>query len=328
MKLGFLTACLPQVDLENIVKWAAGKGFQTLELAAWPLDSDRDYQANQIDAARFTRDDAEKVKNLFSKYEIGISAMAYYDNNLHPDLKQRQFYLDHLKKVIDTASMLEVELVGTFVGGRPDMSPNENIKEIGQVFNDILKYAEDKNVKIMIENCPMVGWQQFGLPGNYAYSPELWDALFEELPYDNFGLNLDPSHLYWLGIDYIEVIQDYADKIFHAHAKDTEILGTGEFLYGIFGRQIDPAPWQSGWWRYRMPGLGEIDWNRFIATLQEYDYDFVLSIEHEDPVWEGSAEKVKTGLELRFEAFKAIMSSESNRTRITLITRINTDTET
>jgi len=298
MKIGFLTACLPNLELEDLVLWASKQGFKTLELAAWPFESDRDYQARQIDAANFKVDEAKKVKDLFAKHNMEISAMAYYDNNLHPDLANRNYYLNHLKKVIDTASLLDVKLVGTFVGSVPDLSPNENIKEIKKVFNDILKYAADKNVSIMIENCPMENWMKFGLPGNYAYSPELWDALFNELPHENFGLNLDPSHLYWLGIDYIQAAKDYASKIFHAHAKDTEILAEGEYQYGIFGRQIDPIPWKSGWWRYRMPGSGEIDWSKFISTLQENGYNSVLSIEHEDPIWEGSEEKIKTGLQL------------------------------
>jgi sugar phosphate isomerase/epimerase len=298
MKIGFLTACLPNLELEDLVLWASKQGFKTLELAAWPFESDRDYQARQIDAANFKVDEAKKVKDLFAKHNMEISAMAYYDNNLHPDLANRNYYLNHLKKVIDTASILDVKLVGTFVGSVPDLSPNENIKEIRKVFNDILKYAADKNVSIMIENCPMENWMRFGLPGNYAYSPELWDALFNELPHENFGLNLDPSHLYWLGIDYIQAAKDYTSKIFHAHAKDTEILGEGEYQFGIYGRQIDPIPWKSGWWRYRMPGLGEIDWSQFISTLQENGYNNVLSIEHEDPIWEGSEEKIKTGLQL------------------------------
>lgn len=298
MKIGFLTACLPNLELEDLVLWASQQGFRTLELAAWPFESDRDYQARQIDAANFKIDEAKKVKDLFAKHNMEISAMAYYDNNLHPDPANRNYYLNHLKKVINTASLLDVKLVGTFVGSAPDLSPNENIKEIKKVFNDILKYAADKNVSIMIENCPMENWMKFGLPGNYAYSPELWDALFNELPHENFGLNLDPSHLYWLGIDYIQAANDYTSKIFHAHAKDTEILGEGEYQYGIYGRQIDPIPWKSGWWRYRMPGLGEIDWSKFISTLQENGYNNVLSIEHEDPIWEGSEEKIKTGLKL------------------------------
>ena len=298
MKIGFLTACLPNAHLERLVEWASIQGFKTLELAAWPYESDRDYQARQIDAAKFNKDDAKKVNELFVKNKMEISAMAFYENNIHPDLTRREYYLNHLKKVIDTASLLNVKLVGTFVGSIPDLSPNENIKEIKKVFVDLLKYAADKNVSIMIENCPMENWMRFGLPGNFAYSPELWDALFNELPADNFGLNLDPSHLYWLGIDYIQATIEYGSKVFHAHAKDTEILPSGEFQYGLFGKQIDPIPWKSGWWRYRMPGLGEIDWQKFISTLQENGYDNVLSIEHEDPIWEGNEEKIKKGLQL------------------------------
>lgn len=301
MKLGFLTACLPKLKLEDLVVWASKNGFQALELAAWPSKSSRDYQARQIDAANFTNDDAKRVKELFAKNNMQISAMAYYDNNVHPDLKIRKSYLHHLKKVIDTAAKLDVKLVGTFVGGRPDKSPAQNIIEIGKVFREVVKYAGDRNVKIMIENCPMENWLKFGVPGNYAYSPELWDAMFNEVPSKNFGLNLDPSHLYWLGIDYIQAVRDYASKIFHTHAKDTEILYEGEYRYGLFGRQIDPVPWKSGWWRYRMPGLGEIDWKKFISTLQEYKYDYVLSIEHEDPVFEGTEEKVKKGLILGYK---------------------------
>ena len=298
MKIGFLTACLPQVSLEDLLKWSAQHGFQALELAAWPAETERDYQAGQINVADFKKDDAKRIKDLLVKYGIQVSAMAYYENNLHPDQHKRDFYINHLHRVIDAAAMLGVPLVGTFVGGRADLSPADNIKEIGTVFKKITSYASVKGVKIMIENCPMVNWQQFGLPGNYAYSPELWSALFNEVPAENFGLNFDPSHLYWLGIDYIQAVKYYSKKIFHAHAKDTEIITEGKFRFGMYGRQLDPQPWKSGWWRYRIPGLGEIDWNKFIATLQEYGYDHVLSIEHEDPVWEGSEDKIKQGLRL------------------------------
>ena len=298
MKIGFLTACLPQLSLKELVKWASENNFQSLELAAWPVESDRDYQAQQIDAANFSKDDAKEVKELFNRYNLTISAMAYYDNNLHPDLKKRQSFIEHLKKVIDTARLLDIPLVGTFVGARPDKTPAENIHEVGVVFKDILKYARDNGVMIMIENCPMFNWVQFGLPGNYAFSPELWDALFNEIPDDNFGLNFDPSHLHWLGIDPIQVVKDYAPKIFHAHAKDTEFLPKGKYRYGISGKQLNPEPWKTGWWQYRMPGLGEIDWKSFISTLQGYGYDKFLSIEHEDPVWGGTEEKIKTGLKL------------------------------
>jgi len=150
----------------------------------------------------------------------------------------------------------------------------------------------------MIENCPMENWVKFGLPGNYAYSPELWDALFNEVPSENFGLNFDPSHLYWLGIDHNRAARDYAGRIFHAHAKDAEVLPEGKYRHGVLGEQLGDNPWRSGWWRYRMPGSGGIDWKAFIGTLREIGYKEVLSIEHEDPEYEGSEEKIREGLRL------------------------------
>ena len=179
MKLGFLTACLPNMKLEDLCRWASEQGFQSLELAAWPVDSSRDYQARQIDAQRFAKSDAARVKELFDRYGLTISAMAYYDNNLDADRTKRKFYHDHLKAVIRTAGLLGVPLVGTFVGARPDLLPGENMKEIGKTFRPMMKFADDHGVRLMIENCPMENWQRFGLPGNYAYSPELWEALFK-----------------------------------------------------------------------------------------------------------------------------------------------------
>lgn len=298
MKIGFLTACLPKVSLENLVAWSSAQGFHTLELAAWPVKSTRDYQARQINVASLKKDDALRIKQLFASHKMSISALAYYDNNLDALARKRKYYHDHLKKVINAAALLDVNLVGTFVGARPDKLPGENMKEIGKEFRRILKYAEDKGVRVMIENCPMDGWQRFTLPGNFAYSPELWEALFNEVPSKNFGLNFDPSHLFWLGIDYIRAAKEFAPKIFHAHAKDCEVLPEGQYRYGIFGKQINPTPWKSGWWRYRMPGLGKVNWEDLIKALKSSGYDHVLSIEHEDPEWEGTEEKVKNGLQL------------------------------
>ncbi|CAN5592605.1 sugar phosphate isomerase/epimerase [soil metagenome] len=300
MQIGFLTACLPKVPLEKLIPWASTQGFDALEIAAWPRTADRDYMGSHIGASGFTDAEAAQVLELCNQHDIRISAMAYYDNNLHPDLEQRGRHLAHLRHVIDAAAKLGVELVGTFVGGRPE-KPDLIMKEIGEVFRDVVAYAEDRGVRVMIENCPMDNWVQFGLPGNYAYSPELWDALFNEVPSENFGLNFDPSHLYWLGIDHIRATRDYGSRIFHAHAKDTEILPEGRYRHGVLWQQLKADPWKSGSWRYRMPGKGEINWSEFIRTLQEVGYDDVLSIEHEDPEFEGSEREIKEGLRLGLE---------------------------
>lgn len=308
MKLGFLTGCLGAASLEGIVAFAAEQGFKALEVSAWPTVNTRDYSGSNIEVERMDRARAEEIKRLFDRYGLEISSLAYYDNMLHQDLKIRQRYLDHLYKVIDAASILSVELVGTFVGRDPGKTIAENMEEFERVFTEILAYAESRHVKIMIENCPMPGWQPDGWAGAISYSPELWREMFHRVPSQSFGLNFDPSHLYWLGIDYVRAVSDFRDRIFHAHAKDTVIFQDRLYEYGIFGKQINRnSVWDTGWWSYRMPGRGEIDWGKFIGALKDADYQGVLSIEHEDPEYEGSEEKVKEGLRLGYQYLAGLL---------------------
>ncbi|HEX7070634.1 MAG TPA: sugar phosphate isomerase/epimerase [Rhodothermales bacterium] len=299
MTLGFLTACLPHMPLERIAAFASANGFQALELAAWPADSSRDYMARHVSAEAFMRDDAARTREMLDRHGLRISALAYYDNHLHPDDALRSRYHEHLHKVIDAASMLGVGLVGTFIGSRPGTA-KENIAAAAPLFREFLKYASDRGVRLMIENCPMPNWLTFGMPGNYAYSPELWDVLFNEIPDPNLGLNFDPSHLFYLGIDHERAAREYASRIFHAHAKDAEMIPEGAYRYGVFSSQVDERG-QAGWWRYRMPGKGSIDWASFIRTLAEVGYRGTLSIEHEDPEYEGSEERLMDGLKLSVE---------------------------
>ena len=295
MKLGFFTACLGGHTLEEVAEWAAGVGFETLELAAWPK-SGAGYSPCHLDVSAFDEREEERVRDLIARYGLSISSLGYYENSIVSDSRTREDVVQHLRRLIDAASVLGVEAVGTFVGGNHELLPKDNIRQIGHVFRPLAAYAEDRGVKLMIENCPMLNWQRFGLPGNFAYSPELWDALFEEIPSPSFGLNLDPSHLHWLGIDITRVVVDYADRIFHAHAKDTEMLREGRYRFGVLANQLGDNQWVSGWWRYRIPGRGEIDWTSFIETLLDVGYEGVLSIEHEDPELEGTPTRVMEGL--------------------------------
>ena len=100
-----------------------------------------------------------------------------------------------------------------------------------------------------------------------------WEKVFEVVPAPNFGLNFDPSHLCWQQIDYIDAVYRYRDRIFHTHAKDTEIR---DHDLRYLGNQ---AP---GWWPYCIPGYGRIHWGQYIAALKSVGYDGVLCIEHED----------------------------------------------
>jgi len=300
MKLGLLTACLPRTPLSEVAAWAAGQGYQALEVAAWPDLPGRDWEASHLDVESFTDAEARRVAELFAEHRLELSAVAYYENNLHADPATREATHQHLRGCIDAAETMGCGLVGTFVGRDITLTVEENLRLGEKVLPPLVQYAADHGVRLVVENCPMEGWHPDGYPANLAYSPQLWDWMAELGLY----LNYDPSHLTWLGIDPLAVVEPYAERILHVQAKDVEIDAAGRNRLGLFGNAVDRAasPWESGWWRYRIPGLGEVDWAGLIAKLAAAGYDGVVSVEHEDPVWSGSAEKVQQGLVLAYEA--------------------------
>jgi len=279
MKIGFLTACLWRVPFTELVPWAAQQGFQALEISCRPLPPGSDFEGAVIDLNSFDKGKAAALKELCEAHGIEISCLTYTPNTLAADPEERAANLAGVRKAIDAAALLGVSNVSSFIGRDPTKNLADNIEEAVRVFPSVVEYAGERGVRLAIENCPMPDWQVEGLAGNIAYSPVVWDELFGRIEGENFGLNLDPSHLYWLGIDYLQVVRDYADRIFHVHAKDTEIMP--EKLARV-GNIVSS---HGVWWRYRIPGLGEINWSKFISLLIEHGYDYVLSIEHEDPVW-------------------------------------------
>lgn len=298
MYLGVYTACLPGVPLEEKVLWAREHGFKGLELACWPLDNSRDYSATDIDVDNLDEARAEEIKALFAENAMRISSLGYYDNNLSHDPEKKAFVNKHSYKVIDAAHLLGVDIVGLFIGRNIDKNMEENFDEFEEVFKPIVEYAGERGIKIVIENCPMLNWHEPGKPGTISYSPELWDEMFRRIPAENFGLNFDPSHLLHLLIDYLPLISIYKDRIFHVHAKDAEIFEERLNYYGIMDRQLGQG---EGWWRFRMPGMGQVDFRGLVEALEEIDYDGVISIEHEDPLYEGSHEKIYEGLALGYD---------------------------
>ncbi|MGH3839659.1 MAG: sugar phosphate isomerase/epimerase family protein, partial [Pseudonocardiaceae bacterium] len=295
VKLGFFTACLPCQDLRSIAAWAAHTGFSALEVAAWPTGQSRDHIASHLDVQDFGPDQAAAVLALSAEHELTLSAVSYYDNNLHPDQDQRAHIHQHLRACISAAALLEVPCVGTFVGRDPSRTVAENQALAQRELPPLVEFAGERGVKLVVENCPMGGWHPDGYPGNLAYSPELWEWMFSLGLY----LNYDPSHLVWLGIDPVRVLRQYVDRVLHVQAKDTEVNPDNRNRYGVFGQVVDRTnPWDSGWWRYRVPGLGDVDWRGVTDALYEGGYDGAVAIEHEDPVWSGTEKRVSHGLEV------------------------------
>jgi sugar phosphate isomerase/epimerase len=304
MKLGFLTACLPRLPLAEIAGWASGAGYEALEVAVWPSTGSRDFEASHIDVAHFTGADAEGVTSLFAEHKLTLSSLAYYENNLHPDVERREEIAAHLIHAIDAAAVLGVETVGTFIGRHPGLSVKENVALAEKTLPRLIDYAGERDVKIIIENCVMEGWHPDGYPGNIAYSPELWEWMFSLGLY----LNYDPSHLIWLGIDPVTALKPYVDRIPHAQAKDAQTFRKDRDRYGFFGKTISREhPWDEGWWRYRVPGLGDVDWRGVVDALYEGGFTGVLSVEHEDPVWGGTEEKVKQGLQIAHRTLRPLI---------------------
>ena len=292
MKLGFLTAAFPALRLEEVAGWAQENAFEALEIACWPSSgSERRRYAgvSHIDVEDF---EAKKVRDLLRRHNLEISSLAYYPNNLDPDQATREAANAHLRKVIEAAEKLEVAVVGTFVGREQQRSIEDSLDDFQRVWPPIVRFAREHNVKVAIENCPMI-FSVDEWPGgkNLAYSPAIWRRMFEAVPDENFGLNLDPSHLVWQFIDYTRVVRDFGPRIFHVHAKDMEIDRDGLYENGVMSLGM-------GWQVPRLPGLGEVRWDRFISALYAAGYDWVVSIEHEDRKFEGSLELVQRGFRI------------------------------
>jgi sugar phosphate isomerase/epimerase len=300
MKLGLLTAAFPDAALDQIADWAAGNGFQMLEIACWPQSTaTRRYAGvTHIDVTELTPQKAQDVLSLMDRHSLQISSLAYYPNPLHPDPDQRAMATEHLKKVIDAAEMLKVPIVGTFVGRDQHKTVEENFGEFEKVWPPLVRYAAEHGVKIAIENCPMI-FSNDEWPGgtNLATTPAIWRRLWEIIPDANFGLNLDPSHLVWQMIDYTRVVYEFGSRIFHVHAKDMRIDREQLYQRGVLSLGM-------GWQIPRLPGLGEVQWSQFISALYAVGYDYVVSIEHEDRAFEGTEELVKRGFLIARDAVK------------------------
>ena len=291
MKLGFLTAPFPTRTLQGVADWAAANSFSALEICCWPKQEGaaRRYAGVcHIDVDGLSEARGKDIVGDLSSRGIEISALAYYPNPLHPEAGHRRDVIDHLKKVITAASMMDVGVVTTFIGADPAKPLAENWSEATQVWPEIIGHATDSGVKIAIENCPMIfSTDEWPSGNNLAYAPSIWRTMLEEFG-TTVGLNFDPSHLVWQMIDIQTSIEEFGERFYHVHAKDLEIDQQGLFEHGILSLGM-------GWQIPRLPGLGEVDWGEFFGALYRVGYDNVISIEHEDRAFEADDDLIERG---------------------------------
>lgn len=159
-----------------------------------------------------------------------------------------------------------------------------------EIWPDIIHFAEEQQVKIAIENCPMLfGRDQWPGGQNLATTPKIWRELFRLIPSDYFGLNYDPSHFVWQMMDYIKPLYEFQDKIFHVHYKDIKLYPERLEEVGVMAY---PLEYMSP----KLPGLGDVNWAKYVSALTDIGYKGYTCIEVEDKSFEGSQEAVLKSL--------------------------------
>jgi sugar phosphate isomerase/epimerase len=276
VRLGFYTDYTPE-----IAQFAETTGFHSMELSAWPQSA---LNADEITDARI-----KEIRTDLDSRDIQISALGYYPNYLAADKQEAAEYRRYLRKVLQLAHRMNVPTVCTFAGQTPGRAVEDCLQPFATIFTEFCAEAEDLDIRIGIENCPMLD-HKARTGENMAYSPEIWAAMFEAVPSQALGLEIDPSHLVYLGIDYIQAIQDFGDRIVHFHAKDIDIDERKRATLGFYGQAFGKlGGFGNGWWRFRAPGWGVVDWYRVITALTDAGYEGNLDIEHEDEVFAASA---------------------------------------
>lgn len=304
MQLGILTAPFAETPLEAVADYAAGAGFQALEIACWPAagGEKRRYAGTaHLPIETMTPARGSEIMGMLASKGLTVSGLGYYPNPLHADAAHREAVITHLRRVITAAGMMGVRVVNTFVGGDRTLTVDQNWTRAVEIFGPIVAHAREAGVTLAFENCPMI-FSHDEWPGghNIAYAPRIWRRIFDEWG-GAVGMNYDPSHLVWQMIDAARFVREFGPRMVHVHAKDLMIDRDGLYEHGIMSAGM-------GWQVPRMPGLGEVDWPGFFAGLYRAGYDGPVIIEHEDRNFEGSDEKVKRGFALARDVLRPFVA--------------------
>lgn len=292
MELGFVSAILPDLPLPELLRFGRSAGYDCVELMCWPVGkADRRYAGvTHIDVGGLDHTGVAAIRTLLSETGMTISGLGYYPNPLSPDEHESELAQAHLRRVIEAAQTLGLSVVSTFVGRDWTRSVDENWPRFRAIWRDLIGFAEDHGIRVAVENCPML-FTKDEWPGgkNLASSPDLWRRIFEEIPSSSFGLNYDPSHLVWQQMDYLKPLREFAGRIFRVHLKDARVDRGRLDEVGVLAH---PLEYHSP----KLPGLGDVDWGRFLSVLGDVGYDGPVNVEVEDRAYEKDLEARKRAL--------------------------------
>lgn len=290
MKLAVVNSVFTNRSLEEALAYLSALGVDSLEVGAGGYPGDQHLKPEEIigNPAK-----AEEMKQLFEKYHMDIACISCHGNPLHPQKEIAEGFHNAFKNAILAAEMLDVHTIVGFSGCPGDSEgskyPNwvtcawpDDYLEISKwqweekvipYWKDMAKFAKEHGVdKIAFEMHP----------GFVVYNPETCLRLREAVG-DVIGANVDPSHLFWQGIDPTAAIKALKGAIYHFHAKDTKIDRRNTDVNGVldykhYGDVLNRS------WVFRTVGYGhgKETWNDIISTLKAVGYDGAISIEHED----------------------------------------------
>jgi sugar phosphate isomerase/epimerase len=292
MQLGFVSAILADLSLEDVFHVAAQGGFDCIEVMCWPRGkAERRYAGvTHIDVTALDARTVSDVHGLMRWSRVQISALGYYPNPLAPDATERRVALDHLRAVIDAAQRLGLSRVNTFVGRDPGRSIEDQWPLFREVWPPLVRYAAERNISLGIENCPML-FTQDEWPGgkNLAISPAVWRRMFEEIPDPHFGLNYDPSHMIWQQMDEVRPVAEFRARLHHVHAKDARLDRRRLDDVGVLAV---PLAFHTP----KLPGLGDVRWGPFFSALTDAGYAGPVCVEVEDRAYEATLDDRKRAL--------------------------------
>jgi sugar phosphate isomerase/epimerase len=288
MKIGVFTPLLSHLSIDDVMRKLKSLGVTTFELGTGNYPGDPHCKLSLLESKTALKEFKQKLDdNGFS-----ISALSSHGNPLHPNPAVAKKYQEVSRKTVLLAEKLEVPVVIDFSGcpGDSDKAkypnwvtcpwPPEYLdllawqwdKKVTPYWKKHGKFAADHGVRIAIEMHP----------GFVAYSPETMLRL-REIAGPSVGCNYDPSHMFWQGIDPIAAVRVLDDCIYHVHAKDTQIYERNLPRTGVLDTKLYTDERNRSWiFRTCGYGHGAEWWSEFISTLRMFNYDYVLSIEHED----------------------------------------------
>lgn len=311
MKLGVFSPVLASMSLEDALRYLSGLGVEMLELGCGGCPGKAHADVMELDKSEKKR---KELKDLFDKYHMEISALSVHGNGVHPVKEVAKVATDEFAAACRVAEKLGVHHVVTFSGcpgdGKGDKPnwvtcpwPTEFSEVLEYQWNDVLipywteqaKIADDHGVKICLELHP----------GFCCYNPETLMKL-RNFAGKAVGANVDPSHLFWQGIDPVAAIRYLGDAVHYFHAKDTAIDKYNTAVNGVLDTK-SYADEAHRSWIFRSVGYGMGKWKDIASALRLVGYDHVMSIEHED-----SLMTPKEGLEKAIACLREALIHDSN----------------